>query len=231
MASSVDRQIFSIIDLLAQLSAEQLQFEEFIDKLIHLLDQLLETDSVLVYISTDNKQKLQLVGSKLRKQKRTLEDISLKVGEGITGWVAEHKQPVAISSGAYKDERFQAFKQLPEDKYEAFLSVPILINSGLVGVLNLQHKQARTFKADEIEILQAVAKIIATGFAKISSDREVKSLQQRIEDRKQIDKAKGLLMKEKSMSEAKAYDLIRREAMRKRKPMRDIADAVILVFS
>jgi 2C-methyl-D-erythritol 2,4-cyclodiphosphate synthase len=92
MASSVDRQIFSIIDLLAQLSAEQLQFEEFIDKLIDLLDQLLETDSVLVYISTDNKQKLQLVGSKLKKQ-------------------------------------------------------------------------ARTFKADEIEILQAVAKIIATGFA------------------------------------------------------------------
>ena len=52
--------------------------------------------------------------------------LKLRVGQGITGWVAEHHEPVAISEKAAQDPRFQFFHELPEDSYEAFLSVPLM---------------------------------------------------------------------------------------------------------
>jgi signal transduction protein with GAF and PtsI domain len=46
--------------------------------------------------------------------------LKLRVREGITGWVAEHREPVAIPEKAAHDPRFQFFHELPEDSYEAF---------------------------------------------------------------------------------------------------------------
>ena len=53
----------------------------------------------------------------------------LKMGEGVTGWVAEHKSVVALPSKAGEDTRFKRFAALVEDTYEAFASVPLV--SGL----------------------------------------------------------------------------------------------------
>ena len=78
--------------------------------------------------------------------------LKLRVGEGITGWVAEHRQPVAVSSHAFQDPRFQTFNELPEDRYEAFLSVPVLSRSKLVGVINLQRRSVRPFTERQIEL-------------------------------------------------------------------------------
>ena len=55
--------------------------------------------------------------------------------------MAETKKIAALKKQAYKDSRFKTFKELPEDKYEAFLSVPIIDNEGVIGVINLQNKQ------------------------------------------------------------------------------------------
>jgi len=60
----------------------------------------------------------------------------IEVGAGITGWVAEHGKPVAVALNASQDPRFQLFKDLPEDKFEAFLSVPVLCR-GRIGVLSI----------------------------------------------------------------------------------------------
>ena len=50
---------------------------------------------------------------------------------------------VAISQEAYRDPRFKFFKDLPQDTFEAFLSVPIISQSKVVGVINVQHQGAR----------------------------------------------------------------------------------------
>src|SRR5882762_6820388 len=58
--------------------------------------------------------------------------LKLRLGQGITGWVAEHGKPVAVALNASQDPRFQLFKDLPEDKFEAFLSVPVLCRGRIV---------------------------------------------------------------------------------------------------
>ena len=116
-------------------------FHEVLGKIVEFVSAVVKCDSCFVYV-LENKQ-LVLRASK-NPHPEVVNRLKLPVGQGITGWVAEHRQPVAVASHAFKDPRFQSFNELPEDHYEAFLSVPILCRKKLVGVINLQHKQPHT---------------------------------------------------------------------------------------
>ncbi|MEI6533305.1 MAG: ANTAR domain-containing protein [Candidatus Roizmanbacteria bacterium] len=219
-----------IVTLLADLVVfESLQFNEFLKKLIKLLSQLIPADSYLIYLYDREKNQLILVGSKKSKAK-LVGKLTMKSGEGITGWVVEHKKPVILEKEAYKDERFLFFKELPEDRYEAFLSVPIIDKKGVVGVINIQNKTPRKFSKEETKIVGGIVKIISSAFEQIALGRQVDFLKDKLEERKIVEKAKGLLMKLKGYSENEAYRVLQTEAMKKRKSIKEIADAIILVY-
>ncbi len=61
--------------------------------------------------------------------------------------------------------------------------------------------------------------------------KEVSSLTERLDARKAIDKAKGILMDSQGMSEAEAYRRIQIQSMNLRKSMREVADAIVLAKS
>ena len=73
-------------------------------------------------------------------------------------------------------------------------------------------------------------KIIASAFEKVVLERKVIHLETKLEERKVVEKAKGILMKERSLSETEAYNLLQKEAMKKRKSIKEIAEAVLLVY-
>ena len=57
---------------------------------------------------------------------------------------------------------------------------------------------------------------------------KTKIIQEELETRKKVEKAKGILMKEQDLSEEEAFNLIRKASMNKRVSMKDIAEAIIL---
>lgn len=59
---------------------------------------------------------------------------------------------------------------------------------------------------------------------------ERKQLEARLEERKWIDMAKGILCKIKQVSEAEAYDLLRKQAMNERKRIVDVATSIVKVY-
>ncbi len=59
-------------------------------------------------------------------------------------------------------------------------------------------------------------------------NKEVKSLSERLEARKSIDRAKGILMEEQGLNESEAYRRIQLQSMNLRKTMKEVADAIIL---
>jgi uroporphyrinogen-III synthase len=93
-------------------------FQEVLTRVVEFASALVKCDSCLIYILEGD----ELV---LRASKNPHPDVvnrlKLRVGQGITGWVAEHREPVAIPEEAAHDPRFQFFHELPEDSYEAFL--------------------------------------------------------------------------------------------------------------
>lgn len=222
--------LFETINLLSQLVVfESYDFEIFLKKLIKLIIKIIPVDSCLVYFYDRDKKEFILIGSKVT-HKKLLGKIIMKTGEGITGWAAAHKKTVVLEKQAYQDKRFKFFKELPEDKFEAFLSVPISDKEGVVGVINLQNKQTFRFSTDQIKIIETIVKIISSAFATVVLERKVGYLENKLEERKIVEKAKGVLMKVKKIGEDEAYKLLRTESMKKRKTMKEIAEAVILVW-
>jgi len=80
----------------------------------------------------------------------------LKLSEGLTGWVARERRLLSISREAYNDPRFKYFKDLPQDHFEAFLSVPIISQNKVVGVINVQNRAASTHSGNDIEMLSTI---------------------------------------------------------------------------
>lgn len=59
-------------------------------------------------------------------------------------------------------------------------------------------------------------------------NKELSSAQERLEARKLLDRAKGILMKQHDIDEAEAYRRIQLQSMNNRKSMKEVAEAIIL---
>lgn len=227
--SSDNQSLFEVINLLSNLVVyENYAFDEFLKKLIKVVIGVVPVDSCLIYFFDRDNKHLILIGSK-KPHLEQIGKIILEKGEGITGWVAEHKQTVAIVKKAYLDSRFKFFKELPEDTFESFLSVPIVDQSGVVGVLNLQNRKPYLFSKIEITTVESIVKLIASAFVKVILERKVDVLKNKLEERKLVEKAKGVLMKNRNLNEEEAFRFIRSESMNKRKSMKEIAESILLV--
>lgn len=78
---------------------------------------------------------------------------------------------------------------MPEDLYESFLSVPIPDRSGVVGVINFQNKLEYKFSQKQIKIIESIVKIISSAFVKIALTRQIYLLENKLEERKIVEKA------------------------------------------
>lgn len=91
--------------------------------------------------------------------------IQVKVGEGIAGWVAEHKKPVLLKDIS-KDGRFANHQGRLDYKTRSVLSVPILHNQQLLGVLNVNNKRSgEIFGEDDLNLLQGISGQISQAIA------------------------------------------------------------------
>ena len=186
---------------------------------------LIKCDSCFVYLLQDD----QLV---LRASKNPHSDVvdhlGIWLGQGITGWVGWHREPVAISANALQDPRFKRFRNLPEDSFEAFLSVPILCRGKLVGVINLQHRTPYHHTEQEVRLLSAAGYLVGAELERARLESEITELSDRLESRKAIERAKGVLQRDFALDEQSAYRAMQRESRQRRKSMREIAEAILL---
>src|SRR6201981_4110095 len=130
---------------------------EVLAQIVECASALFKCDSCFVYVIEE--EELVLRASK-NPHAEVVDRLKLKIGQGITGWVAEHREPVAVPDNAYQDVRFKLFNELPEDRYEAFLSVPILSRGRAVGVINVQHRQPHTYTRRQIRMISTIGFLV-----------------------------------------------------------------------
>jgi signal transduction protein with GAF and PtsI domain len=157
-----------------------------------------------------------------------LGELRIKMGEGVTGWVAEHRSVVALPASASADPRFKRFQALIEDTYEAFLSVPIVTGGEAIGVINVHHREAHLHTQEEISTLIFVGEQMGGVVAKARLMEEAASVKKQLEDRKLVERAKGILQKKYNTTEEDAYFRLRNQSRRLRRSMRELAEAIIL---
>lgn len=194
-------------------------------EVVEFVTSVVPSDSCFVYVIENNE--LVLRASK-NPHPEAVDRLMLRWGQGITGWVAEHREPVAIPQKAYEDARFQFFNELPEDRYEAFLSVPLISDRHLVGVINLQNRAPHRYSRREVSLIATIGFLVGAEVERARLEAENAQLSARLESRKSVERAKGILQRDLGLAEEQAYLAIQRESRQRRKSMKEVAEAIIL---
>src|SRR5271169_4692610 len=200
-------------------------FHEVLTRVVEFASALVKCDSCLIYILEGDE--LVLRASK-NPHPEIVDGLKLRVGQGITGWVAEHREPVAIPEKAAQDPRFQFFHELPEDSYEAFLSVPVMCRGRVVGVINLQHSEHHVYRRREIRMISAIGFLVGSEIELARLEEANSTLAEQLQTRKVVERAKGILQRDLGLNEEQAYLTLQRQSRQKRRPMKEIAEAIIL---
>jgi len=218
----------SYVDLLHEIGvrlATANGFEEALTRFVDFVSQIMQCDSCLLYMLEDD----DLV---LRASKNPHPDLvdllKLRVGQGVTGWVAEHGEPVAIAEKAAMDSRFKFFQELPEDTYEAFLSVPLMCRGRVMGVINIQHREPRAYPRQEIHLISTIGFLVGAEIEMARLQGANSTLSEQLRTRKIVERAKGILQRDLGLSEEQAYLTLQRQSRQKRKAMKEIAEAILL---
>ncbi|HEX9742463.1 MAG TPA: GAF and ANTAR domain-containing protein [Nitrospiraceae bacterium] len=133
-----------------------LDLESVLKHIVDVVVEVTKADACLLYLLSESREELILRASK-NPHPKLIGRITIGLGEGITGWVARKRTRVVIPSNASDDPRFKFFHNLPEDRYQAFVSVPIMAKHEVVGVINVQHKRSRRYRHDELALLSTIA--------------------------------------------------------------------------
>jgi GAF domain-containing protein len=164
VASEAKEQV-EILHQISNIVSSNLSLEKMLQDLVELAVDVTNCDACLVYLVDHASNEVVLRASQL-PHTAEIGNIRLKMGEGITGWVAQHRSVVALSANAAADGRFKAFQALPEDTYESFLSVPLISDGELIGVINIHHRAKHTHTPDQIALVSFIGEQMGGAIAK-----------------------------------------------------------------
>lgn len=150
----------------------------------------------------------------------------LKFGEGIAGIVAKENKPIIVED-IKNDPRYVHQDIAKKEGLCSLASVPLSVKGKVIGVMNLYTSSPHKFTKGEIETLITVANQAAVVIENSRLLVQTKVIQEELETRKLVERAKGILMKQ-GLSEEESFKKIQRKSMDLRKPMREIAEAIIL---
>jgi signal transduction protein with GAF and PtsI domain len=170
----------AILHRISNIVSSDLSLDKMLQELVELTLQVTDCDACLVYLADHSTGEIVLSASQL-PHAAEIGKIRLKMGEGVTGWVALHKSVVALPSNASADSRFKSFQALPEDTYEAFLSVPLMTGGELIGVINVHHREKHSHTPDEVALLTFVGEQMGGAIAKSRLAKHSESAVRRME--------------------------------------------------
>src|SRR5438445_13229490 len=144
---------------LAQAAASTQKPDELLALIIGEATSAMGTDVCSLYLLTPPGREMLLTATNGLNEKM-IGKVVMRVGEGITGWVAETRR-AAVVPEVSKEPHWKWVPGLDEDRFQSMLSVPIESGPRLVGVLNVQSTERREFTASDIDFLRAIAGQVA----------------------------------------------------------------------
>ncbi|HZC30997.1 MAG TPA: GAF domain-containing protein, partial [Gaiellaceae bacterium] len=168
----MDRKIqeLSFLHEITQLASSTRDWDEMLRIIIDRSTDAMRTDVASLYLLEKREGLLRLAATN-GLDRRGIGRATLRVGEGITGWVASARVPLAAHD-VRKDPRFKWIPAVDEPRFLSMLSVPLVVRNDVVGVMNVQTIEAREFTKDEIEFLRTIAEQVAGIIDKARLQRE-----------------------------------------------------------
>ena len=157
-----------------------------------------------------------------------VKDRALSLNEGIVGCVAAAKKPLMVAN-VLREPRFKEKEMAAKLGLVSMLSVPLQVRDGkVIGVLNCFTAETRQFTDTEINLITTVANQAAVAIMNTELMVKTQVIQQELETRKLVERAKEILMKRRRKTGEEAYRWLQKRSMDTRTSIRRVAEAVLL---
>jgi signal transduction protein with GAF and PtsI domain len=147
---------------------------------------------------------------------------------GFAASARMHRAPIAVSSDSVKGATFKIFEEWSSDPGETFICAPFLSRSQLVGAITLRYRRPRAYSRFEFKFLLNIGYMLGTELGIARLEKENSDLVLELETRKLVERGKGILQRDMGMSEHEAYLALQRQSRQTKRPLKDIAEAIIL---
>ena len=155
---------------------------------------------------------------------------NIKVGESVSGVALKERRPIAILD-ITQDKTYRFPDIARREKIVSMLCVPMMLGSRAIGVINLYTTEPHAFSESEIKLMRAVANQAAVAIENTKLREEAIEARKSAEMRKLLTRAKAVLSKSMHLTEDEAHRMLLRSSRNSRKPLREVAEAVLLAFS
>jgi len=152
---------------------------------------------------------------------------NLPIGHGIAGRVVKEKHPIVVRD-VRTDPRYANPELARKEGLCSLLSVPLMVKGSVIGALNCYASEPHDFTQEEIDLLTTVANQAAVAIENTQLIVRTKVIQEELEARKLVERAKDILMRVHGFDGEDAYRRMRQQSMNTRRSMREIAEAIIL---
>ena len=157
-----------------------------------------------------------------------MKDRSLNMDEGVVGFVATHKRPLIVEN-VLNEPRFKEKEMAKKLGLVSMVSVPLQVkDEKVIGVLNCFTASRHKFSETEVNLIITVANQAAVAILNTELMVKTKVVQEELETRKLVERAKDVLMNRRNKTGEEAYRWIRKRSMDTRKSIRCVAEAIIL---
>ncbi|MBU0759228.1 MAG: GAF domain-containing protein [Candidatus Omnitrophica bacterium] len=152
----------------------------------------------------------------------------LKKSEGIVWKAAETNRPIVVPD-VLKEADYKYKDVAEKEGLVSLLCVPMAVKNKVIGILNCYTSKPHKFSKTEINILTSVANQAAVAIENTELMVKTRVIQEELETRKVVEKAKGILMREEGLTEVEAFRKIQKFSMDRRKPMKEVAEAILMM--
>jgi signal transduction protein with GAF and PtsI domain len=222
---SYPKQIKALSEISQAISSDQ-YLDDVLKLIVTVTANVMDSKICSLWI-LDEKEKALKIRATQTMSEAYLKERSLALGEGVVGYVAQQKKPLAILD-VLKEPRYKEKDLARKEGLISMLSVPLTLKDKVIGVINCYTSYPHEFTETERAVLTTVANQAAVCIENTELMVKTRVIQEELETRKLVERAKGLLMKRHSLNEEEAFKRIRRTSMDSRKTMREVAEAILL---
>jgi signal transduction protein with GAF and PtsI domain len=223
-----EKYIKALSDISSAITSD-LYIEEILKLIVMVTAKVtgLEICSLWLVDNSNNQKKIRLKATQAIDPEY-VQDRSLDYNEGIVGYVVTNNEPLILKD-VLKDPRFKEKEMAKKLGLVSMLSIPLQVKKGeVIGVLNCFTAVPHDFTEPEINLITAVANQAAVAILNTELMVKSKVIQEELETRKLVERAKEVIMNRKRITGNEAFRWIQKQSMNSRKSMRQVAEAILL---
>jgi signal transduction protein with GAF and PtsI domain len=223
--TSYQKQIKALSEISQAISSDR-YLDDILKLIVAVTANVMDSKICSLWI-LDEKEKVLKIRATQTMSEEYLKERSLVLGEGIVGYVAQQKKPLAIPD-VLKEPRYKEKDLARKEGLVSMLSVPLAVKDKVIGVINCYTSYPHEFTETERAVLTTVANQAAVCIENTELMVKTRVIQEELETRKLVERAKGILMKRNNLTEEESFKRIRKTSMDSRKTMREVAEAILL---